>query len=89
MAETSQNKPRGRRSHILELSPRDRQAFVEALLDPKPTNDRLRETIRLYREATASSARPRARERPRSPPRDSRLIAPIRPTPLRACAAGV
>jgi uncharacterized protein (DUF1778 family) len=36
----------------LELSVRDSQVFVDALLNPKPVNDRLRETIRRYREAT-------------------------------------
>ena len=36
----------------LELSVRDSQAFVDALLNPKPVNDRLRETVRRYREAT-------------------------------------
>jgi uncharacterized protein (DUF1778 family) len=36
----------------LELSVRDSQAFVEALLNPKPINDRLRDTIRRYRETT-------------------------------------
>ncbi len=36
----------------LDLSLRDRQAFVEALLNPPPVNERLRETIRLYREET-------------------------------------
>jgi uncharacterized protein (DUF1778 family) len=36
----------------LDLSVRDSQAFVEALLNPKPVNDRLRETIRRYRRAT-------------------------------------
>lgn len=35
----------------LELSIRDSRAFVEALLEPKPVGDRLRETVRLYREA--------------------------------------
>jgi uncharacterized protein (DUF1778 family) len=36
----------------LELSVRDSRAFVEALLNPKPVNDRLRNTIRRYRQAT-------------------------------------
>jgi uncharacterized protein (DUF1778 family) len=35
----------------LNLSVQDSQAFVEALLNPKPVNDRLRETVRRYREA--------------------------------------
>lgn len=33
----------------LELSVRDSEAFVAALLNPKPVNDRLRDTIRRYR----------------------------------------
>ncbi len=36
----------------LDLSVRDCEAFVDALLNPKPANDRLRETVRRYREAT-------------------------------------
>ena len=36
----------------LELSVRDSHAFVDALLNPKPINDRLRDTVRRYREAT-------------------------------------
>lgn len=36
----------------LELSVRDSEAFVEAMLNPKPVNDRLRDTVRRYREAT-------------------------------------
>jgi uncharacterized protein (DUF1778 family) len=36
----------------LELSVRDSQAFVGALLNPKSVNDRLRDTVRRYREAT-------------------------------------
>lgn len=36
----------------LELSVRDSRAFVEALLNPKPVNDRLRDTVRRYRRAT-------------------------------------
>jgi uncharacterized protein (DUF1778 family) len=35
-----------------ELSVRDSEAFVDALLNPKPVNDRLRDTVRRYREAT-------------------------------------
>lgn len=34
----------------LSLSVRDSEAFVDALLNPKPVNDRLRETVRRYRE---------------------------------------
>ncbi|RWP73619.1 MAG: DUF1778 domain-containing protein [Mesorhizobium sp.] len=36
----------------LELSDRDRQVFVDALLKPQPVNDRLRDTVRRYRRAT-------------------------------------
>jgi uncharacterized protein (DUF1778 family) len=36
----------------LTLSVRDSQAFVDALLKPTPVNDRLRDTVRRYREAT-------------------------------------
>src|SRR6266550_828497 len=36
----------------LELSVRDSRAFVDALLNPKPINDRMRDTVRRYREAT-------------------------------------
>lgn len=38
--------------HRLDLSLRDSQRFVDALLKPQPVNDRLRETVRRYREAT-------------------------------------
>jgi uncharacterized protein (DUF1778 family) len=38
----------------LELSVRDSEAFVEALLNPRPANDRLRDTIRRYRETTGT-----------------------------------
>ena len=38
----------------LELSVRDSDAFVHALLHPKPVNARLRDTIRRYREATGA-----------------------------------
>ncbi|MDZ5647461.1 DUF1778 domain-containing protein [Nitrospirillum sp. BR 11828] len=38
----------------LELSIRDSQAFVEALSKPQPVNDRLRDTIRRYRDATGA-----------------------------------
>ncbi|MGX5841423.1 type II toxin -antitoxin system TacA 1-like antitoxin [Mesorhizobium sp. ArgA1] len=34
-----------------ELSTTDRKAFVDALINPQPVNDRLRDTVRLYREA--------------------------------------
>jgi uncharacterized protein (DUF1778 family) len=36
----------------LEFTMRDSEAFVEALLRPKPVNERLRETVRRYRDAT-------------------------------------
>lgn len=36
----------------LNLSVRDSQAFVDALLSPPPVNDRLRDTVRRYRQAT-------------------------------------
>jgi uncharacterized protein (DUF1778 family) len=36
----------------LDLSLRDSQAFVEALINPVPVNDRLRDTVRRYREKT-------------------------------------
>jgi uncharacterized protein (DUF1778 family) len=37
---------------IIRLSARDSQAFVLALSEPTPVNERLLETIRRYREAT-------------------------------------
>jgi len=36
----------------LDLSVRDSQAFVEALINPQPVNDRLRDTVRGYRQVT-------------------------------------
>jgi uncharacterized protein (DUF1778 family) len=36
----------------LELSVRGSETFVKELLSPAPVNDRLRETVRRYREAT-------------------------------------
>jgi uncharacterized protein (DUF1778 family) len=36
----------------LDLSVQDSQAFVEAMLNPQPVNDRLRETVRRYREVS-------------------------------------
>jgi uncharacterized protein (DUF1778 family) len=36
----------------LSLSVRDTQHFVEALIDPQPVNERLRDTVRRYREVT-------------------------------------
>jgi uncharacterized protein (DUF1778 family) len=35
----------------LELSMKDSEAFIDALLSPKPVNERLRDTVRRYREA--------------------------------------
>ncbi len=35
----------------LEFTFEDRVAFVDALLHPKPINERLRDTVRRYREA--------------------------------------
>jgi uncharacterized protein (DUF1778 family) len=34
----------------LTLSVRDSEAFVDALMSPKPVGDRLRDTVRRYRE---------------------------------------
>jgi uncharacterized protein (DUF1778 family) len=34
----------------LALSVRDSEAFVDALLNPQPVSDRLRDTVRRYRE---------------------------------------
>jgi uncharacterized protein (DUF1778 family) len=36
--------------HRLVLSVRDGEAFVDALLNPQPVNDRLRDTVRRYRK---------------------------------------
>jgi uncharacterized protein (DUF1778 family) len=36
--------------HRLALSVQDSEALVDALLDPQPINDRLRDTVRRYRE---------------------------------------
>ena len=36
----------------LDLSVRDSQAFVDALINPRPVSDRLRDTVRRYRRAT-------------------------------------
>jgi uncharacterized protein (DUF1778 family) len=36
----------------LELSVRDSEAFVEALLNSRPVNERLRDTVRRYRAVT-------------------------------------
>src|SRR5580704_13073864 len=38
----------------IDLSVRDSQAFVEALIKPQPVNDRLRDTVRRYRRATGA-----------------------------------
>jgi len=42
--------------HQLTLSVRDGDAFVIALLYPKPVNDRPRNTVRRYRERTVFDA---------------------------------
>lgn len=39
---------------ILDLSLRDSQAFVQALVNPQPVNDRLRDTVRRYRQRTGA-----------------------------------
>ena len=36
----------------IELSVRDSEAFVDALLNPQPVSDRLNDTVRRYRDAT-------------------------------------
>lgn len=36
----------------INLSIRDSDAFVNAVLNPQPVNDRLRDTVRRYRRAT-------------------------------------
>lgn len=36
----------------LDLSVRDSEAFIDALLNPQPASERLRETVRHYRQAT-------------------------------------
>jgi uncharacterized protein (DUF1778 family) len=36
----------------LDLTVRDSQAFVDALIKPQPVNDRLRDTVQRYRRAT-------------------------------------
>lgn len=38
---------------VIKLSRRDSEAFVEALLNPSPPNERLVESVRRYREAVA------------------------------------
>jgi uncharacterized protein (DUF1778 family) len=38
----------------LDLSIRDSQAFAEALINPQPVNERLRDTVRRYRQATGA-----------------------------------
>ncbi|HEY4112641.1 MAG TPA: DUF1778 domain-containing protein [Rhizomicrobium sp.] len=42
------------RNQALDLSVRDSEVFVEALLKPRQPNARLRETVRRYREATGT-----------------------------------
>lgn len=36
----------------LDISANDRRVFVEALINPQSVNDRLRDTVRRYRQAT-------------------------------------
>ncbi len=36
----------------IDLSVRDSEAFVEALLEPRPVNARLQDTVRRYRQAS-------------------------------------
>lgn len=38
--------------NLLTLSVRDSEAFVDALLNPRPVNNRLRDTVHRYRERT-------------------------------------
>lgn len=38
----------------MDLSIRDSQAFVEALINPQPVNARLQDTVRHYRQATGT-----------------------------------
>ncbi|OHV83350.1 DUF1778 domain-containing protein [Ensifer sp. LCM 4579] len=38
----------------LELSMRDSQAFIQALVEPRPVNERLRDTVRRYRVRTGA-----------------------------------
>src|ERR1700751_1235684 len=38
----------------LDLSVRDSRAFVDALINPQPVNDRMRDTVRRYRQATGT-----------------------------------
>ena len=38
----------------LELSMRDSKAFIQALVDPQPVNDRLRDTVRRYRQRSGA-----------------------------------
>jgi hypothetical protein len=46
-----------REDDSLDLSVRDSRSFVDALLNPKPVNGRLCETVRRYREATKIESR--------------------------------
>ncbi|AUN31353.1 type II toxin -antitoxin system TacA 1-like antitoxin [Niveispirillum cyanobacteriorum] len=43
------------RDQRLELSLRDSQAFLEALLNPPPPNDRVRETVARYRRTMGNA----------------------------------
>lgn len=44
-----------RNDQVLTITARDSRAFVQALLDPPPVNDRLRTTVRRYRASMARS----------------------------------
>jgi hypothetical protein len=46
--------PTSRLDSGIRLSARGTQAFVQALLEPAPVNQRLRETVQRYREATGA-----------------------------------
>ena len=50
-------------THVLEFSRRDQQAFVDALLNPEPPNERLIAAAK--RHDAAAESRPRARRRNR------------------------
>jgi uncharacterized protein (DUF1778 family) len=41
-----------RYEHLTLIDPRDREAFVDAMLNPPMPSDRLREAARRYREVT-------------------------------------
>ena len=47
--------------HVIEFGRRDQQAFVNALLNPEPPNERLRKAARRHGATTKSPLRPRKR----------------------------